>query len=156
MNKYWGKQSDADELLKCLVVSLVRCPCTGMHLISPEIHRVLLSFPALNSFSSSRIFCLSSISSRRRESCFWWASRWLSICSCSAFYTQKRQMQRKEKEKSRDADNGVYKKCKNESVNIVSESYSKTTPSKPIPAVQIVGKVMVKQGLWQNLSFKRK
>ena len=34
---------------------------------------------------SSMILCFSSISSRSRDSCLWWASRWLSICCSSAF-----------------------------------------------------------------------
>lgn len=34
---------------------------------------------------SSMIFCFSSISSRSLDSCFWCASRWLSICCSSAF-----------------------------------------------------------------------
>lgn len=38
------------------------------------------------SVSSSSILCLSSISSRRRLSCFWWASLWFSSCSSSVFW----------------------------------------------------------------------
>ena len=40
---------------------------------------------ATHSRISSMIFCFSSISSRSLDSCFWWASRWLSICCSRAF-----------------------------------------------------------------------
>ena len=43
-----------------------------------------------HSVSSSSILCLSSISSRRRLSCFWWASLWFSSCSSSVFWRKQR------------------------------------------------------------------
>lgn len=50
-----------------------------------QAHPISPSPMPTHSRISSMIFCFSSISSRSLDSCFWWASRWLSICCSSAF-----------------------------------------------------------------------